>query len=82
MILQGGSLCSRSAWHSIGMEGIVLAAVLGDSEASIDDTPLRRQLELAGRSVPCTIHCCWNRSADLEAAVLSRGIVGEFVMKG
>jgi hypothetical protein len=39
MILQGGSLCCRSALHSIGMEEIVLAAVLGDSKASTDDMP-------------------------------------------
>jgi len=82
MILQGGSLCCRSAWRSIGREEIVLVVVLGDSEASIDDTPLRRQLVLAGRSAPCTIHCCWDRFADLEAGILSRGIVEEFLMKG
>jgi hypothetical protein len=54
MNLPGGSLCCRSALHSTGMVGIELAAVLGDSEASIDDTPWRRQrgfcLEILRRS--------------------------------
>jgi hypothetical protein len=82
MALQGGSLYCRSALHSIGMEGIVLAAVLGDSKASIDDTLWRPQLVPVGRSALCTIHCRWNPYADSEAGTLSREIVEENVMKG
>lgn len=81
MILQGGSLSCRSALHSIGMEEIVLAAVLGDSKASIDDTPWRRQLVLLGHSSVCTIHCCRNPHADSEARISCRDIEEEFVMK-
>ena len=60
----------------------MLVVVLGDSEASIDDTPLRRQLVLAGRSAPCTIHCCWNRYADSGPRTFRRDIAEEFVVKG
>ena len=41
MSLQGGILYCRSASHSTDKVGIELAAVLGGSGASIDDTPWR-----------------------------------------
>jgi hypothetical protein len=82
MILQGGSLCCRSALHSTGMAGIELAAVLGDSKASIDDMPLRRQLERVGHRVLCRTHWCRNRYADSEARIWPRNTAEEFVMKG
>jgi hypothetical protein len=78
---QGGRLCCRSALHSTDMVGTELAVVLGDSRAaSIDDTPLRLQLVRAGHFVLCTIHCHWNRYADLEARTSPRDIAEEFVM--
>ena len=64
------------------MVGIGLAVALGDSEASIDGMPLRRQLVREGHRVLCTIHRYWNRYADSEVRALCRNIAEEFVMMG
>jgi len=82
MGLQGGNLYCRSALHSIDQVGIELAAVLGGSRASTDDTPWRRQLVRVDHFELCTIHCYWNRYADSGARALPRDIAEEFVMKG
>jgi len=49
---QGDILCCRFALHLIGMEEIVLAAVLDGLEACSVDTPSRRLLVPTGRSEP------------------------------
>lgn len=69
--LEEGSLCFRSASRQLGMEEIVLAVVLGGSEACSAGMLWSLQRELTGRSEVGKIRWGWVRIDCSQASIRS-----------